>query len=387
MIDVPRVCLITLDGVGVGSAPDSAAYGDEGANTLGHVLRETKGIEIPNLLSLGLGKIAEHYSDIVPFGAYGKMVEKSAGKDTMTGHWEIAGIVTETPFPVFPIGFPPDLIKEFEKSIGRRSLGNMAASGTEIIKEMGKESQTTGMPIVYTSADSVFQVAAHTDVIPIDELYRICEIARDLLKGPWAVGRVIARPFTGKPGEYVRTDQRRDFSLPPPNGTILDAVMNSGQEVVGVGKIEDIFAGRGITRSTHTRDDSDGVRVLLEELRRNFSGIVFVNLVDFDMKYGHRRDIAGFAAALENFDRLLPSIMKSMKDFDTLIITADHGNDPTYHGTDHTRELVPLLAYGHGISNGCNLGTRSTFADVAATIADLLSIPVIGNGESFACLQ
>jgi phosphopentomutase len=239
------------------------------------------------------------------------------------------------------------------------------------------------MPIVYTSADSVFQIAAHTDVIAIDELYRICQTARDLLTGPFSVGRVIARPFTGNPGEYVRTDQRRDFSLSPPEKTILDSVRDSGREVVGIGKIEDIFAGRGLTRSIHTHDDTDGVRVLLGELRREFSGIVFVNLVDFDMKYGHRRDIPGFARALENFDRLLPAIMDSMGSEDTMIITADHGNDPTWRGTDHTRELVPLLAFGRSIDSGSDLGTRSTFADIAASVADLLDTPSRGEGKSF----
>ncbi len=383
----PRICLITLDGVGIGAAPDSAAYGDEGANTLGHILDKSVGIAIPNLLSLGLGKLLKlnSFADSAPLGAYGRMVEKSAGKDTMTGHWEIAGIFTELPLPVFPGGFPPELIEEFERRAGVRCLGNIAASGTEIIENLGPESRARGMPIVYTSADSVFQVAAHTDVIALEALYRICRTAREVLQGPWAVGRVIARPFTGSPGNYVRTDERRDFSLPPPGRTILDSIRDSGLEVVGIGKIEDIFAGRGLTRSVHTHDNQDGVRALLEALGLDFSGMIFINLVDFDMKYGHRRDIPGFAGALERFDRALPDIRGSLSGADTLIITADHGNDPTHHGTDHTREQVPLLALGRGFASACNLGTRSTFADVAATVAELLGVSSVGEGRSFVC--
>jgi phosphopentomutase len=382
----PRVCLITLDGVGIGPAPDSAAYGDEGADTLGHILERSAGIAIPNLLDLGIARMLNRNSaaDFVPSGAYGKMVQRSAGKDSITGHWEIAGIVTETPFPVFTGGFPPELIVEFERRAGVRCLGNVAASGTEIIRELGLKSRETGSPIVYTSTDSVFQIAAHTDVIPVEELYRICLAARDILQGPWAVGRVIARPFTGSPGNYVRTDERRDFALPPPGRSILDSVRDSGREVVGIGKIEDLFAGRGLTRSVHTHDDEDGVRVVIEELGRDYSGLIFANLVDFDMKYGHRRDIPGFAGALETFDRLLPAILCSMRGTDSLIITADHGNDPAHHGTDHTREQVPLLAVGRGFAPGRDLGMRSTFADVAATVADLLDVPSVGEGRSFA---
>ena len=382
----PRVCLITLDGVGIGPAPDSAAYGDEGADTLGHILEKSAGIEIPNLLGLGIAKLlnGNSFSGPAPSGAYGKMIQRSAGKDSMTGHWEIAGIFTDTPFPVFSEGFPPEIIAEFERRSGVRCLGNIAASGTEIIKELGPQSREAGRPIVYTSTDSVFQVAAHTDVIPVEELYRICMAARELLHGPWAVGRVIARPFTGSPGNYVRTDKRRDFALPPPGRTMLDSVRDSGLEVVGIGKIEDLFAGRGLTRSVHTHDDADGVRVVIEELRRDFPGLIFANLVDFDMKYGHRRDIPGFAGALERFDSLLPAILGSMNLADTLIITADHGNDPAHDGTDHTREQVPLIAIGRGIAPGCNLGTRSTFADIAETLADLLDAPSVGDGRSFA---
>lgn len=380
-----RICLITLDGAGIGPAPDAAAYGDEGANTLGHVLDGIDGIDIPNLLALGLGKLLgkSAYSDSVPTGTYGRMIEKSAGKDTMTGHWEIAGLITEKPFPVFPGGFPPELIREFERRAGVRCLGNYAASGTEIIKQLGAESRETGKPIVYTSADSVFQIAAHTDAVPVEELYRICLVARRLLSGPWAVGRVIARPFTGNPGNWVRTDRRRDFALPPHGRTILDSIRDSGLEVVGIGKIEDIFAGRGLTRSIHTHDDGDGLHVLIEEFSRDYSGLVFLNLVDFDMKYGHRRDVRGFASALERFDRALPAIIESLGDAGTLIVTADHGNDPTRRGTDHTREMVPVFAVGRGFRKGCDIGTRTSFADVAATVAELLSVPAVGPGLSF----
>ncbi len=382
----PRVCLIVLDGVGVGPAPDAAEYGDEGANTLGHIWEKTRGIKIPNLISLGAGVFLPGFSAHPPInGAYGAMVERSAGKDTTTGHWEIAGLVTSTPFPTFPGGFPSELIREFEKRAGRCCIGNKPASGTEIIRELGPEHQASGMPIVYTSADSVFQIAAHEDVIPVEHLYEICEIARSILKGPWAVGRVIARPFVGGPGNYVRTDRRRDFSLPPQGKTILDTISESGQEVVGIGKIEDIFAGRGLTRSIHTHDNVDGVRVLLEELGRDFPGLIFINLVDFDMKYGHRRDVPGFAKALEDFDRSLPDILDRLGPDDTLIITADHGNDPTHHGTDHTREIVPVFAAGNGFHAGCRLGMRSSFADIAATVARILSVNPPENGIPFTC--
>lgn len=383
-----RVCLIILDGAGIGPAPDAGDYGDAEANTLGHVWEKAEKLEIPNLLALGLGKLLPRSG--APFsalGAYGKMIEKSAGKDTTTGHWELAGLITQTPFPTFPHGFPPELIRRFEELAGVETLGNKAASGTAIIEELGPQHQSTGRPIIYTSADSVFQIAAHTDVLPLEELYRLCTVARKLLTGAWGVGRVIARPFIGSPGAYVRTDARRDFSLPPHGPTILDAVREAGGEVVGIGKIEDIFAGRGLTRSIHTHDNDDGMRVLLEELRKDFPGLIFANLVDFDMKFGHRRDIAGFARALEAFDRMLPAFYRSMSARDTLIITADHGNDPAHHGTDHTREIVPLLARGRGITTGENLGTRATFADVAATIADLLCLPRPETGEAFSLLQ
>lgn len=386
-MDEPRVCLIVLDGVGIGPAPDAADYGDSGANTLGHIWEKTRGFDIPNLLGLGLGPLLSDFipNPPAPNGSYGKMIERSAGKDTTTGHWELAGLVTEKPFPTFPDGFPRELIEMFERLAGAQCIGNKAASGTRIIEELGPLHQATGMPIVYTSADSVFQIAAHTDTIPIEELYRLCRAAREVLCGPWSVARVIARPFTGEPGSYVRTDQRRDYAIPPHGRTILDILSDSGREVVGIGKIEDIFAGRGLTRSIHMHDNADGVRIVIEELTRDFSGLVLVNLVDFDMKYGHRRDVAGFAKALEDFDRSLPAIIASMNELDSLIITADHGNDPTHHGTDHTREIVPLLGLGRGFSPGCPLGTRTSFTDTAATIARLLSVPPTGPGKPFQC--
>lgn len=381
-----RVCLIILDGAGIGPAPDSGDYGDSAANTLGHIWEKTGGMAIPHLLALGLRRLLPGQSadDSPPSGAYGKMVEKSAGKDTTTGHWELAGLVTETPFPTFPGGFPRELIRRFESLAGVEILGNRAASGTRIIEELGPEHQATGKPIIYTSADSVFQIAAHTEVVPVERLYELCVIARGMLTGSWGVGRVIARPFTGIPGGYVRTNERRDFSLPPHGRTILDTIRDEGGEVIGIGKIEDIFAGRGLTRSVHARDNEEGVRITLKELKRKSAGLIFVNLVDFDMRYGHRRDVTGFAGALEKFDGRLPALLEAMTGCDTLIITADHGNDPVHHGTDHTREMVPLLAVGRGIAAGTDLGIRTTFADVAATIAVLLAIPSPKRGTPFS---
>ncbi len=385
LMNGPRVCLIVIDGVGIGPAPDAADYGDSGANTLGHIWERIHGLDIPNLLSMGMGALLPGFIPNPPAatGSYGKMIETSAGKDTTTGHWELAGLITEVPSPTFPCGFPMELIKKFERLTGRRCIGNKAASGTQIIEELGPLHRATGRPIVYTSADSVFQIAAHIETIPVEELYRMCLSAREVLTGPWSVSRVIARPFAGEPGSYVRTDQRRDFTIPPHGKTILDSVADSGLEVVGIGKIEDIFAGRGLTRSIHTHDNADGIRVVIEEFKENFSGLMFVNLVDFDMKYGHRRDVAGFAGALEEFDRALPSITAAMGERDSLLVTSDHGNDPTHHGTDHTREVVPVLGLGRGFSPGRPLGTRTSFADAAATIAGLLSVPLVGPGKPF----
>ena len=382
-----RVILIILDSVGCGDAPDAATYGDESANTLGNISRAVGGLDLPNLGALGLGNTTEILG-VPPVretrGAYGRLTEVSAGKDTTTGHWELAGIILNQAFPVYPNGFPRDLLSEFEAKIGRATIGNYPASGTEIIKELGEEHVSTGKPIVYTSADSVFQVAAHEDVIPIDELYRICQIARDILVGEHAVGRVIARPFVGTAGNFVRTERRKDFSLDPPEDTILDVVKESGLEVMGVGKIEDIFAERGLTKSLHSSNNMAGVDAIIEFLKMDNRGLIFANLVDFDMLYGHRNDPAGYAQALEAFDRRLPEILSHLKPGDVLMITADHGNDPTTPGTDHSRERVPLLVAGAHVVAGADLGTRSSFADMAATIAELLGVAWQGQGESFA---
>ncbi len=386
-IPLKRVVLIVLDSVGCGGAPDAVEYGDAAANTLRNISLAVGGLNLPNLGSLGLGNTTEVLG--VPprsdtLGAYGRLSEVSAGKDTTTGHWELAGLILEKPFPVYPDGFPADLIHRFESSIGRETIGNYPASGTEIIKELGEEHVSTGKPIIYTSADSVFQVAAHEDVIPIDELYGICETARDMLAGEHAVGRVIARPFIGRPGELVRTERRKDFSLVPPSDTILDVLKHSGLAVMGVGKIEDIFAHRGLTHSIHTGNNMAGVDAILGFLKMDMRGLIFANLVDFDMLYGHRNNPEGYAAALEEFDRRLPEIMESLGAEDVLIITADHGNDPTTPGTDHSRERTPVLVYGECIRPGVHVGTRSSFADIAATIADFLEIDWSGYGISFS---
>jgi len=384
---VKRVTLIVLDSVGCGDAPDAKAYGDEGANTLANMARAVGGLNLLNLGKLGLGNLtAIQGVSLVDYaeGVYGRLTEVSAGKDTTTGHWELAGVILDQPFPTYPNGFPADLIAQFEARIGRGTLGNYPASGTEIIKELGEEHLRTGKPIVYTSADSVFQIAAHEEIIPINELYRLCEIARAMLVGEHAVGRVIARPFVGKPGNFVRTERRKDFSRTPASDTILDAVKNAGQEVMAVGKIEDIFAHRGLTQSIHSGNNMAGVDAILEFLRQDKPGLIFANLVDFDALFGHRRDSRGYANALQAFDQRLPEIMQNLKSDDVLMITADHGNDPTFRGTDHTRERVPLLVTGKPIRSGVNLGTRQTFADIAATIADLLGIEWSGAGDSFA---
>ncbi|AIS51648.1 phosphopentomutase DeoB [Thermoanaerobacter kivui] len=380
-----RVILIVLDSVGVGELPDAYKFGDEGSNTLGHVTEKT-GVELPNMGRLGLGNIIPLKS--VPenpnaIGGYGKMAEKSAGKDTTTGHWEIAGLITEKPFPTYPHGFPEEIIKEFEKRIGRKVLGNKPASGTEIIKELGEEHVKTGYPIVYTSADSVFQVAAHEDVIPLEELYRICEIAREILKGDHAVGRVIARPFTGTPGNFVRTGNRRDFSLKPFEPTVLDMLKEAGYEVFAIGKIEDIFAGQGITEKNHTINNDEGITATIKAMDDIKNGLIFTNLVDFDMLYGHRNDVEGYAKALKHFDNRLPEIMGKLTKEDLLIITADHGCDPTTPSTDHSREYVPLLVYSPSMKHGINLGVRSTYSDVAATIAEIFKVGPTKHGTSF----
>jgi phosphopentomutase len=382
-----RVTLIVLDSVGCGDAPDAAAYGDESANTLENISRAVAGLALPNLGELGLGNLAK-IQGVPPTqnaaAAYGRLTEVSAGKDTTTGHWELSGVILERPFPVYPNGFPAELMAEYESRIGRGTLGNYPASGTEIIKELGEAHMRTGKPIIYTSADSVFQVATHEEIIPIEELYRYCQIARDMLTGEHAVGRVIARPFIGQPGHFTRTEQRKDFSLEPPADTIMDVVKLAGLEVMGVGKIEDIFANRGLTRSNHTGNNMAGVDAIIEFLNTDNPGLIFANLVDFDSLYGHRNDPQGYAAALAAFDRRVPEIMAKMQDDEVLIITADHGNDPTTPGTDHSRERVPILVTGQPVRPGINLGTGESFADVAATVADLLGVKWQGPGSSFA---
>lgn len=384
---VKRVILIVLDSVGCGDAPDAAAYGDEGANTLGNISRAVGGLELLNLGRLGLGNLTE-IQGVPPVaettGAFGRLTEVSAGKDTTTGHWELSGVILERPFPVYPNGFPAALMAEFEAQIGRQTLGNYPASGTEIIKELGEEHVLTGKPIIYTSADSVFQVAAHEEIMPIEELYHMCQVARDLLTGEHAVGRVIARPFVGQPGAFTRTERRKDFSLEPPADTILDVVKASGLDVMGVGKIEDIFAHRGLTDSDHTGNNMAGVDAILRFMATDRPGFIFANLVDFDALYGHRNDPRGYADALEAFDRRLPELISQMREYDVLMITADHGNDPTTPGTDHSRERVPFIAAGAHVSANATFGTRESFADVAATVADILGISWHGPGSSFA---
>ncbi|MGQ9496934.1 MAG: phosphopentomutase [Desulfotomaculales bacterium] len=388
MAKIKRVIIIVLDSLGIGELPDAAAYGDEGSNTLVNTAKAVGGLHLPHLGSLGLGNLVS-IPGVPPVGSprasYGRMREKSAGKDTTTGHWEIAGLIVGRPFPVYPEGFPRNLIKEFERRIGRRTLGNKPASGTAIIDELGAEHLRTGYPIIYTSADSVFQIAAHEKIIPVDELYRMCRIARQLLTGEHAVARVIARPFTGEPGRFHRTPRRHDFSLPPTGRTILDALQEKGLEVAGVGKIADIFAGRGVTRSFPTRDNDDGIKKTIQALQESGEGLIFTNLVDFDSLYGHRNDPVGYARALEAFDQRLPEITAALQDADMLVITADHGCDPTTPSTDHSREHVPLLVLGQRLPAGIELGTRETFADIAATIADIFGLtwPV---GSSFAPL-
>jgi len=381
-----RAILIVLDSVGVGAAPDAAAYGDEGSNTLANTARAVGGLRLPNLGRLGLGNLADVLGvppEPHPAGAYGRMQEASAGKDTTTGHWEIAGIISTRPLPTYPNGFPQEVIQEFERRIGRKTLGNYPASGTVIIEELGPEHLRTGYPIVYTSADSVFQIAAHEEVIPVEELYRMCRIARELLTGEHAVGRVIARPFVGEPGRFVRTDRRRDFSLEPPRPTLLDRLQEAGQPVWAVGKIEDIFAGRGITEAVHIHDNMDGVDQTLAFMARVDRGLIFTNLVDFDMLYGHRNNPRGYADALEAVDLRVPEVLAALREEDILFFTADHGNDPTTPSTDHSREMVPLLVTGPQVRPGVDLGVRPTFADLGQTVAEYLGAAPLEAGTSF----
>ena len=380
-----------LDSVGIGELPDAAAYGDVGRDTLGHIAR-SRPLKIPNLVRLGLANIkplAHLDPPANPAGSYGKGATVSPGKDTTTGHWEMAGIWLDQAFPVYPHGFPESLIAEFERQIGRRTLGNKPASGTEIIKELGAEHVRTGFPIVYTSGDSVFQIAAHEDVIPIAELYRICAIARKLLDGPNRVGRVIARPFTGTPGNFRRTERRHDYAVEPPRPMLLDVLAEKKVPVFGVGKIHDIYNGRGVENYVTTRNNADGMAKLTQALAQQPRGLIFANLVDFDMLYGHRKDVEGFARSLEELDALLGPFAASLHPSDLLIITADHGcdPDPVNPTTDHSREYVPILAYSPRSNSGANLGTRSTLADMGQTVAEIFGA-AIPHGQSFlASLQ
>ena len=388
---IKRVTIIVMDSLGIGALPDAGRFGDEGADTLGHIL-DSCSLRIPNLRKLGMGNITGAAGGRLevkePSGAFGRFMERSNGKDTITGHWEIAGIYTQVPFKTYPDGFPQELMDEFCRRIGRGYLGNCTASGTEIIEQLGDEHEKTGKVIVYTSADSVFQIAANTDIVPLEELYDICSKARELLKGEYSCGRVIARPYIMKNGKRIRTSDRRDYAVSPPDETMLDLVSRTGKTVYAIGKIRDIFNGSGITEAVHTENNDDGVTKTIEALNRNFEGLVFTNLVDFDSKFGHRRDPAGYAGAIEEFDSRLPQILDAMKPDDMLIICSDHGNDPVHSGWDHTREYIFGLIAGEQIKNGTDLGTRKSFADIGATVTDILTDGGMKTsiGESFRSL-
>ena len=380
-----RVFLTVLDSVGVGELPDAGAYGDRGSDTLGNLSRLVP-LKLPALRSLGLPRVASIHGMLPiesPIGAYGRMAERSPGKDSVTGHWEIAGIILDRAFPTFPDGFPAAVIAEYERRIGRRTIGNKAASGTAIIDELGAEHVRTGFPIVYTSADSVFQIAAHEDVIPIPELYRICEIAYKMIGEGMGVGRVIARPFVGVQGAFQRTSNRHDYALPPAGTTLLDVMAKAGKTVHAIGKIKDLFAGRGVTTSVHTKNDDEGVDAIEQAIASSGPGLIFTNLVDFDTLYGHRNDPAGYAANLERFDARLARLLPTLRQRDLLVLTADHGNDPTTPSTDHAREHVPLLVAGAMVRPGVNLGTRATFADLGQTVAEIFGVGPLTNGTSF----
>jgi len=382
-----RVFLIVMDSVGIGEAPDAKEFDDIGADTLGHIAEHMNGLYMPNMGELGLSNIREIKGiekAVNPKAHYTKMQEASNGKDTMTGHWEIMGLHIEQPFRTFPEGFPKVLIEELESRTGRKIIGNKPASGTAILDELGQEHLDTGALIVYTSADSVLQIAAHEDIIPIEEQYRICEIARELtLDEKYMVGRVIARPFVGEPGAFERTSNRHDYALKPFGKTVMNTLKDENYDVIAIGKISDIYDGEGVTKAIRTKDNDDGMTKIVETLDMDFTGISFLNLVDFDAKYGHRRDPKGYGEALEAYDMRLPEIINKMKNDDLLIITADHGNDPVHHGTDHTREYVPLLVYHKGIETGKELPVRETFADLGATIAENFQVQLPEHGKSF----
>ncbi len=379
-----RVIWIVLDSVGIGEMPDAAQYGDAGSDTLGNIAR-IRGIRLPNLSQLGLGNIKALTGiapAAAPAGAYGKCTLASPGKDTTTGHWEMVGIHLAKPFPLYPHGFPPEIMNEFERRIGRSSLGNKAASGTEIIKELGAEHMRTGSPIVYTSADSVFQIAAHEEVIPLWELYKMCETAREILRGPYEVGRVIARPFAGAPGSFTRTPNRHDYAVPPPKGMLLDQLDDRGVFIHSIGKIFDVFLGRGIRDSTKTKNNADGMAMTLDAMQAPDAGLIYVNLVDFDQQFGHRNDIEGYGNALEEFDAWVPEFQRALRPDDLAIFTADHGCDPTTPSTDHSREYVPLLVSGPKVRPGVNLGVRATLSDIGQTVAENFGAH-IAQGTSF----
>ncbi|MDO6655300.1 phosphopentomutase [Anaerobacillus sp. 1_MG-2023] len=382
-----RVFLVVMDSVGIGEAPDADQFDDLGADTLGHIADHMNGLKMPNMEKLGLGNIRELNGiskAVKPMAHYTKMMEASNGKDTMTGHWEIMGLHIEQPFRTFPNGFPDDLISELESRTGRKIIGNKPASGTEILVELGEEHMKTGALIVYTSADSVLQIAAHEDVVPLDELYHICEIAREMTKAEeYMVGRVIARPFEGEAGNFKRTSNRHDYALKPFGHTVMNELKDNEKDVIAIGKISDIYDEEGVTKSLRTKSNMDGMDKLLETQQMQFEGISFLNLVDFDALYGHRRDPQGYGEALEEYDERLTEVLDRMEEDDLLLITADHGNDPIHHGTDHTREYVPLLAYHKGIKEAVDLGIRDTFADIGATIADNFDVTLPKHGTSF----
>ncbi|KJL04180.1 MULTISPECIES: phosphopentomutase [Priestia] len=382
-----RVFLIVMDSVGIGESPDAEKYNDKGADTFGHIAEHCNGLHMPNMAKLGLSNIREIKGidkAEKPLAYYTKMQEASAGKDTMTGHWEIMGLHIDTPFNVFPDGFPEELISQLEEKTGRKIIGNKPASGTEILDELGKQHMETGDLIVYTSADSVLQIAAHEEIVPIDELYKICEIARELtLDDPYMIGRVIARPFLGEPGNFTRTSNRHDYALKPFGRTVMNELKDNDIDVIAIGKISDIYDGEGVTKSLRTKSNMDGMDKLVDTLNMDFTGLSFLNLVDFDALYGHRRDPQGYGQALEEYDVRLEEVFDLLKEDDLLIITADHGNDPVHHGTDHTREYVPLLVYNKGMQEGKELSIRQTFADIGATVAENFGVTMPKHGKSF----
>ena len=382
-----RIFLVVMDSVGIGEAPDAKQFDDLGADTLGHIAERMNGLNMPTMGKLGLSNIREikgiEKAD-KPLAHYTKMQEASNGKDTMTGHWEIMGLYIDQPFQTFPDGFPDDLLDELKEKTGRGIIGNKPASGTEILVELGEEHMRTGDLIVYTSADSVLQIAAHEDVVPIDELYEICETARKMtMNDKYMVGRIIARPFVGEPGAFERTSNRHDYALKPFGRTVMNALEDGGFDVVALGKISDIYDGEGVTKAIRTKDNDDGMEKLIQSIDEDFHGLNFLNLVDFDAKYGHRRDPEGYGKALETFDESLPEVLEKLKEDDLLIITADHGNDPVHHGTDHTREYVPLIVHHKGVTSGKALPIRETFADIGATIAENFGVDMPKYGKSF----